>query len=399
MKKSLVILVAILVIASIFMAGCASQPIPAPTTSTAPVITKSAATSAAPITSAPAPATSAAPAATAAPAQVVEMRFSHNNPPQGWVTVQFLIPWGKKVEAATNGAVKIIWYHAQTLAATADNYDATISNLAQLTWNASSGYQGRFPLSEVITLPFLMMPSGTVNGKKMGQAAINSHIIQELYETTPEIQKEWTQTKLMFLHTSDSFFLVSKKPIKTVSDMKGLKIAVLSGGPAVEMWKKLGASPLYMPAPSVYESGQKGVLDGAAVGWSNLGTFRFYEVFPYATDLTSFVTLFFLTMNLETWNKLSPEVQKQVMSVSGIPGAEFAGDTAWRTESRNEVFNQIKTAGSKFEVLSLDPGEQEKMKTLAGKPTWDEWVTSMKAKGLAADKVLDAAQKLTDKYK
>jgi TRAP-type C4-dicarboxylate transport system substrate-binding protein len=394
MRKSLVLLVAILVIVSLVVGGCASQPaaaVPPQTTATAP------ATSAAPTTSA-VPKTTA-PATSAAPAQVMEMRFSHNNPPQGWVTVQFLIPWAKKLEAATNGAIKVVWYHAQTLAATADNYDATATNLAQLGWMASSPYQGRFPLSEVISLPFMMLPSGTVNGKKMGQAAINSHIIQELYETVPEIQKEWAQTKLMFLHTSDSFFLVSKKPIKNINDMKGLKIAVLSGGPAVDMWKKLGASPLYLPAPSVYESGQKGVLDAAAVGWSNLGTFRFYEVFPYATDMTSFVTLFILTMNLETWNKLSPEVQKQVMSVSGIAGAEFAGDTAWRLEARDDVLNQIKASGSKFEVLSLEPGEQDKLKTLAGKPVWDEWVASMKAKGLAADKVLDAALKLTEKYK
>jgi branched-chain amino acid transport system substrate-binding protein len=58
MRKSLVILVAILVIASIVMAGCASQPTSAPATSAAPVTSKPAATSAAPATSAAAPASS-----------------------------------------------------------------------------------------------------------------------------------------------------------------------------------------------------------------------------------------------------------------------------------------------------------------------------------------------------
>jgi TRAP-type C4-dicarboxylate transport system substrate-binding protein len=399
MKKSLVILVAILVIASIVLAGCASQPTTAPTTSAAPVTSKPAATSAAPTTSAPAPATTAAPATAAAPAQVVEMRFSHHNPPQGWTTTQFINPWGKKVEAATNGAVKITMFPAQSIAAIADNYDATINNLAQLTWIPTSPYQGRFSLSEVISLPFLALPSGTINGKKVGPAAVNSYILEELYETVPEIQKQWEQTKVLFLHTTDSFFIVSKKPVKSLADVKGMKIVVLGSGPTLEMWGKLGASPLYMPAPSVYEAGQKGVVDAVATNWANLGTYRYNEVFPYGTDMTSFVTMFGLVMNKETWNKLSPEVQKQVMSVSGQAGAEFASNTAFGADAQNDVMNNIKKAGSSLTMGQLDPGEQDKMKTLAGKPVWDKWVADMKARNLAADKVLDAALKLVDKYK
>jgi TRAP-type C4-dicarboxylate transport system substrate-binding protein len=392
MRKSLIFLVAILVIVSFVIGGCASQPAP----SSAP------ATSAAPTTAAPkttAPATSSAPATTSAPAQVVEMRFSHHNPPQGWTTVEFINPWAKKVEAATNGAVKITMYPAQSIAAIADNYDATINNLAQLTWIPTSPYQGRFSLAEVISLPFIALPGGTINGKKVGPSAVNSYILQELYETVPEVQKQWAQTKVMFLHTTESFFIIAKKPIKNLDDVKGLKIVVLGSGPTLDMWKKLGASPVYMPAPSVYESGQKGVVDAVAVNWANLGTYRYNEVFPYATDMTSFVTMFGLVMNLDTWNKLSPEVQKQVMSVSGQAGAEFASNTAFGEAAKNDILNNIKKSGSKFEILTLDPGVQDKMKELAGKPVWDEWVASMKARGLAADKALEAVLKLVDKYK
>ena len=290
-------------------------------------------------------------------------------------------------------------YPAQSIAAIGDNYDATISGLAQMTWIPTSPYAGRFPLSEVISLPFIALPGGTVDGKKVGPSAVNSRILQELYETVPEVQKEWAQTKLLFLHTTESFFLVSKKPVKTIADVKGLKIAVLGSGPTLDMWKKLGASPVYMPAPAVYESGQKGVIDAVAVNWANLGTYRYNEVFPYATDMTSFVTIFATVMNLDSFNKLPPDVQKQVMSVSGQAGAEFASNTAFGEDAKNDILNKIKAQGSKFEIVSLDPGELDKMKALAGKPVWDEWVAAMKAKGLPADKVLDAALKLVDKYK
>jgi TRAP-type C4-dicarboxylate transport system substrate-binding protein len=161
----------------------------------------------------------------------------------------------------------------------------------------------------------------------------------------------------------------------------------------------MGASPVYMAAPSVYESGQKGVVDAAAINWANVGTYRFNEIFPYATDMSSFVTLFALPMNLEAWNKLPPELQKQVMSVSGTTGSEFAADTAFGEGAKNDILDKIKATGGKMEIVPLAAGDQEKMREVAGKPIWDDWVASMKAKGQPADKVLEAALKLTEKYK
>jgi len=122
-------------------------------------------------------------------------------------------------------------------------------------------------------------------------------------------------------------------------------------------------------------------------------------VFPYATDMTSFVTIFGTVMNLDIWKSMPADIQNQIMSVSGQSGAAFAGETAFGEAAKNDILNRIKTQGSKLEIVSLDPGEQDKMKSLAGKPVWNEWIASMKAKGQPADKVLDAVLKLIDKYK
>ena len=394
MKRFIISFVAILILASLLITGCTSQP---GATTTPPQTAAQATISAAPKTTAGAAAT--APTATSAPSQVIELKFSHHNPPQAWTTAQFLNPWAKKVEEATKGAVKITMFPAQSIASMQDNYDATISNLAQMTWITINAYPGRFPLSDVISLPFLSLPSGTINGKKVTASVVNSHIIQELYETQSNIQKEWSQTKVLFLHTSSPYLLVTKKPIKTIADVKGMKIAVLGTGPNLEMWKKVEASPLYLVAPSVYESGQKGVVDACSTNWANIGTYRLNEVFPYAIDMSTSVTHFALVMNLEAWNKMPQEVQNQIMSVSGQAGSEFAGDSAFGDNVQKDVMDKIKAQGSKLEIVSLNPGEQDKMKTLAGKPIWDDWVASLKAKGLPADTVLDATLKLLDKYK
>jgi TRAP-type C4-dicarboxylate transport system substrate-binding protein len=176
LKRSLILLLAVL-ITLISIIGCSSQPaIPStasPPKTTAPVTAAPSSTAPAPVS--PASSTPAVPATSAASTPVIEMRFSHNLPPQGWTTVQFLNPWAKKVEAATNGAIKIVMYPAQSLAAVNDNYDATVNNLAQLSWMATASYAGRFPLSEVITLPFITLPSGTVNGKGRSSSGQQPH--------------------------------------------------------------------------------------------------------------------------------------------------------------------------------------------------------------------------------
>ncbi len=395
MRKFLVLMVVVLVAASFIFGGCSASPAPSSAPSSAATNT----TAKPPVTTTASATTTPVQTSAAAGAPAVELKFSHQNPPQGWTTVQFLNPWAKQVETVTNGKVKILMYPAQSLAATADMYDATINGLAQMTWIPTAPYEGRFPMSVALSLPFIALPSGTIDGKKVGPAAVNSRILQELYETTPEVQKEWAQTKLLFLHTSDPFFLASKKPVKSVADIKGLKIAVLGSGPALDMFKKLGASPVFMAAPAVFENGQKGVIDAVTTNWASMGTYRFNEVFPYATDMTSYVSIFAVAMNLDAWNKLSPDVQKQIMSVSGQTGSAFAANTAFGEDAKNDILNKIKAAGSKLDIVSLDAGEFDKMKTAAGKPLWDEWVTAMKAKNLPADKVLDTILKLTDKYK
>lgn len=87
------------------------------------------------------------------------------------------------------------------------------------------------------------------------------------------------------------------------------------------------------------------------------------------------------------------------MSVSGIWGAEFAGDTGWGNEVKDLTLDQMQKAGFKMESVPLDAGELDKWKALGGKPIWDKWVAEMNGKGLAGQKVLDATLKLLDKYK
>ncbi len=398
MRKFYSILLLVAILSSLVLVGCGS---PAPSSSAQP-------TSQAPIskttTSAPAtssvPVSSNAPAApTAAAGKVIELRFAHQNPPQGRTTVKYLNVYAQQIEQATKGRVKITMYPAESLAPANQMVQAVTGGVADISWSQLGVYTNRFPLTSVMALPFMNLASGQVGGKTLSGGGINSRIIEELYETVPEIQAEWKEVKVLYLQSSDPFLLfTSKKAVTSMGDINGMKIRDLGGYPT-DMWKALGASPLTLNMPDVYDALQKGIIDGANVSLAAATTFKLFEVAKYYTDAPTTDSPQFVIMNKDTWNGLPKDIQDQIMSVSGIPGAEFSGEAGWGADVKTELIATAQKAGVTLQQSSLVPGEFDKWKQIAGKPIWDKWVADMNAKGLPGQKVMDAALALINKYK
>lgn len=329
-----------------------------------------------------------APALAASPSEQIVLKCAHQNPPKGRTTVKLIDPYMRKVEEATKGRVKIVSYPAQSLAKATEMVTAIEGGIADMAWSPLGYFTGRFPLSTVITLPFMALDS----------AEKNSHVLQELYETTPEMQKEFSSVKVLFFHTSSPYFIAtSKPPVRNLDDLKGLKLRIMGAYP-IKASKLLGLSPLFMPMPGVYEAGEKGVLDGAALPWAATATFNLFEVFHYWTDVDLWIAHFIYMMNLDKWNSLPPDIQKAIMSVSGMNGAGWGGNAAFGPDVQDDTMAKVRQAGQKFERVSLDPGELEKWKKIAGEPIWDEWVREMEKKGLPGQKVFDQARRLMKKY-
>ena len=110
------------------------------------------------------------------------------------------------------------------------------------------------------------------------------------------VQKEYSEIEPLLLYTSSPNLLVSKRQVKTLDEFKGLKFRVL-GGPPTEMAKVLGAVPTLIPMPDVYQSLDKGVVDGAAAPWEAVQAFRLYEVAKNFTIAPFYAAYFSLCAN------------------------------------------------------------------------------------------------------
>jgi TRAP-type C4-dicarboxylate transport system substrate-binding protein len=317
-------------------------------------------------------------------AQVIKLTLADQNAEVGWGPVHALQPWVKKVEEATKGRVKIEIYPGQTLVKGPDIWNAVKTGMADMGWCFHGYWADMTPLSDVITLPFFPFKT----------AEKGSEVLWKLYEKFPSIQQEYKDVQPLTLWASSPYFLITtKKQVKTIEDLKGMKIRVV-GGPPTEQMKALGAIPTLIPMPDTYLSMDRGVIDGMGAPWEAIHAFRLYEIVKYYTILPLSAVYFSMSMNKAKWESLPKDVQQAIMSVGGLDGAKFWGKNFYDT-AEGGVEELIKKGNYQVTKYTVPPAELSKWGKVAGEPLWKEWVKRMEGKGRPdAQKVLDAALEL-----
>jgi TRAP-type C4-dicarboxylate transport system substrate-binding protein len=320
-------------------------------------------------------------------AQVIKLTLADQNPQIAWGPVHALQPWVKRVEEATKGRVKIDVFPAQTLAKGPDIWNAVKSGVADMGWGFHGYWPDMTPLADVITLP----------GLPFKTAEKGSEVLWKLYERFPEIQREFKDVHVLQLWTSHPYFLItSKKQVKTIEDIKGLKVRVV-GGPPTEQMKALGAVPVLIPMPDNYQALDKGVIDGMGAAWEPIHGFRLYEVVKYYTIVPLSAVYFSMSMNKQKWESLPKDIQQAITSVSGLEAAKFWGHNFFDTAEEG-VVARVRAGGHQMVKYVMPQEEIERWQKVAGEPLWKEWVKRMEGKGRPeAQKVLNAAVELLKK--
>lgn len=313
-------------------------------------------------------------------AKTFTLRYANQNPELGWGTQKAFKPWAERIEKASKGRIKIKGYHSQTLTKGAETWNAVKNGIADIGWCFHPFWPGMTSLSDVISLPSLPF--------KTSKEA--STALWKLYEKFPQIREQYSDNHILFLYTTSPYFLITtKKQVKTLDDIRGLKIRMM-GGPSTEMMKSLGGVPVSVPMPENYIAMQKGVTDGMGAPWEAILTYRLYEVAKYYTLDTSFPIVYFsLAMNKKTWKSLPKDLQDVFSRESGLKGAKFWGHNFFDTV-REGMITKALDEGYEMNIYTLPKSEKEKWIEVAGKSTWDNWLNKMKQSGHPeAQEILD----------
>jgi TRAP-type C4-dicarboxylate transport system substrate-binding protein len=321
--------------------------------------------------------------------KVIKLTYSDHSPPKAFSTINATEWYLKEIEKVSDGRIQIERYYGESLAKGTDAWMALKTGVADIAFCSQGYWPGLTPLSDVVTLPFLPFKSGR-------QA---SGILWKLREKYPQIQKEWSDVHLLVIHCTPPFtLLTTKKQVKTLEDLKGLKLRVLAG-PPTDAFKALGAVPVLLGMPDCYMAMQKGTIDGLAIPLGIIEIFKFHEVARYWTHIPITTAYLSISMNKAKWNSLPPDLQRAITGVSGYEGSRtFAHryHDSYEEPVRKVLDDWVKKGGHKLEEYTPPKAEQERWVQVAGKPVWDRWTISMEAKGLPAKAVLADTLKLIE---
>lgn len=285
--------------------------------------------------------------------------------------------WAKEIEKRTNGAVKINVYPGGTLTKADECYDGVVKGISDLGMSCFAYTRGRFPIMEAVDLP-MGYPDGTTATK----TAHNFYKIMK--------PKELNDVKVLYIHAHGPGILHTKKAVRKLDDIKGLKIR--STGLSSKVVKALGGVPVAMPQGETYEALQKGVVDGTFTPIETLKGWRQAEVVKYTTECKGigYTTAMFVVINKDKWDSLPENIQK-IFTETSEEWVTVHGKT-W-DEVDIEGKNYAKSL--KNEIITLS--NQENVRWInAVQPIINEYIQEKKAMGLDGAKAIVELKKLID---
>lgn len=242
------------------------------------------------------------------------LRFSYYWPATSNMNTDVFEPWAKKIEADSNGRLKIELYPSAVLSEPGVTYDATVKGIVDIGSQAHGFTSGRFPLTQIAELPGI-----SNSATQMGC------IVQTLYDNGA-IASEYKDSHLLFAYGAGPGALhTTNKPIEKPDDMKGLRMRHPSVV-AASLMENMGASPIGLPSNDIYTSLQRGVIDGLSLPWGAVETFKIDELVKYHTNISFYSSAALVTMNKQKYESLPDDLKKVIDDNSGMAMAKKAGE-------------------------------------------------------------------------
>ena len=323
-----------------------------------------------------------------APEKTWELKVSAFLPEQSGGGKYCIDPNLRRIEEATNGRVKLTFYHAGVIAHEPTAWEAVESGLCDIAYVVTTGfYPGRVPLSCLLTLPMLGIPS----------CQASAAIMQGIYDKFPVVQNEYKGAKVLYFQSSPAEHInMVDKPVRSIDDLKGLKLMVL-GGYGKYFLKEAGAVPMSVIPPDMFVSLERGTIDGTLFNFLGMETWKCYPLTKTHTIVNMSRNLWAMMVNQDTWDSFTPDIQDAIMNeVSGLKGSDpvmmCQDDLVKKTAdlyASPEVGN---------EMIYLSAEELQKWQDIA-RPIWEKEIVKLEREGLPGRAVFDEILRLAEKYR
>ena len=295
---------------------------------------------------------------------------------------QWLIKWSEKIEKDSNGRIVVKRFPGSQMGPVQQHYDLARTGQAEMSWFLHGATPGRFPLTEIIQLPYFA-GSAEIGTKVMNDAELRSKYL--------DAEHKGVKVLLLLTHQPGNIH-TTKKPIRSVEDMKGMRLR-FSSATIRDFVAALGATPVGVQATEQVEQLQKGTIDGTFIDYGGAGiAFKMGGVVKYSTEMYSYISSFGVIMNEDFWNKLSPDLQALV--TKSFTGVEKEVGEAW---DGLDVPGKKALMDGGGEAIKLSKEEDAKFRKI-GAEVDDAKVKELEGKGMPAKAVYTLMKSLSEKH-
>jgi TRAP-type transport system periplasmic protein len=271
----------------------------------------------------------------------IELRLAHMFP-VGTPSAQYIDAWAKKVSADSNGRLTIRIFPVNTLIPAPELYDGVAKGTADLAY----GFRylpKNYTLG--VTFPFILGAPDVVTAGR---------VYDDVWKKFPKIMADdWKDVKILWLSPTMVQYISTRKPVRSLEDMKGLQIRV----PSKEMgdlMKDLGAAPAFMSTADFVIGMDKGTVDGGTIQPLAIEENKLGGKIKYVLELSlGAVTPIMLIMNKDAFSHLPPDLQA-IMEKNCESGKE--GSIKLWVDAYDLALKYFKAEG--VEVVRLSPQER-----------------------------------------
>ena len=302
--------------------------------------------------------------ATSQSKSTMHIKFSTWHPPMSREVKTVWIPMLEELKKKSDGRITYTMYAGGALGKGPEHYDIVAKGLSDMGYFTATWTPGRFPVSDVLSL------AAAVDGKD-----VSTDIGNALYEK--KLKNEFPGVKMIELNGCIQSFLWTTKPIRTLEDVKGLRIRS-PGGQQTNYIKALGAEPVFMPLGDVYLSMQTGTIDGLVTCPPLVLAFKLFEIAKQGTLATFGCVTEGVIMNQKSWDNAPEDLKPIIMEVCNNPFRTTGG------LNRSVYKTMMKEIADKGVQLYEMPESQQAQWFKLFQEETKKWVAELDAKGLSA---------------
>lgn len=280
-----------------------------------------------------------------AAAAKVELKLSTYLPPQHQINVA-LQAWADDLRARSNGELDIALFPAGQMGPPPRQLDMVRTGVADLAFVYTALTPGRFPRTDVLSLPFLMADEAGTPVSTADASWLATTMEADLAPDTPGVRF------LFRITTTAGAFFMREAVIRAPDDLKGLRVRPTSAAVA-EMIGAMGASPTTVSPTELADAIGKGVVDGAVFNFEGGKVFGLAQAVREVSRIGFSTGNFGLAMNQNVYDDLPDDLKALIDETTGPETARRVGALYDEAEIVGEAF--MREAG----VAVHDPTPEE----------------------------------------